>query len=637
MNLILKKGLKFLLFGGKGGVGKTTLAAVTALEAARQGKKVLVFSTDPAHSLSDSFDKEIRDKIVNITENLDALELDADALLEDYKKEHGAIIEQIISEGTYLTGEDIGKFSKLSFPGLDEVMALKKIVDFIEENKYDLYILDTAPTGHTMRLLALPDLMDKWVDVLVEMHRKKSYIRRRFTGRTIEDEAEKFLKHTKNDIKKVRDVLQDDVITKFEVITIPEAMGVYETERLIKVLEKYGLSIDQVLINRVIPETECGFCLARKKQQQKYIKDIEKFGYPLVNIPLYLSEVRGLDLLNTLRKIIYEKASYEIPKRLIKPFFVREEKSKLKEVFQKNLKLLLFGGKGGVGKTTLACASALEAAQQGKKVLVFSTDPAHSLSDSFNQKIGNKITRIEKNLDALEMDADQLFEDWKNKYKKEIKSLFSGVVFSGPGARGKITLPFDERIMSSLFDLSPPGIDEIMALDKIMEFMESQEYDLYILDTAPTGHTIRLLALPDIALDWVKVVIQVKRRYQMDGEVGEALQKTLEMIRKAKKTLTDSKKTEFVVITIPEAMGVYQTERLIDNLKALKIPLEHLIVNRLTPANKCGLCLARREMEQRYLKEIYQKFSSYKISALPQFDSEIRGLEDLEKVKEKLF
>lgn len=637
MTLALEKGIRFLLFGGKGGVGKTTLSAVTALEAARQGKKVLLFSTDPAHSLSDSFDKKIADKPVTITKNLDALELDADALLEEYRNEHGALIEDIVSGGTYLKGEDLERFSKLSFPGLDEVMALKKIVDFIEEGNYDLYVFDTAPTGHTVRLLALPDIMDKWVQVLVEMHRKKSYIRKRFTGRSIEDEAERFLKQTKNDIRRVRNVLTDSSQTRFQVVTIPEAMGVYETQRLVSTLEKYGLSIGNVIVNRVVPETECRFCTSRRIEQRKYIKQLKELHYPLETVPLYKSEVRGLQLLNTFREILYENRRHDLPTRLFRPLFPKREKTRLKEIFSNKRELLVFGGKGGVGKTTVACAAAIEAARMGKKVLVFSTDPAHSLSDSFDKKIGNKVTKIEENLFALEIDADKLFDEWKNRYKKEIKSFFSSPDFSLPGTTAKVSLPFDERIMTSLFDLSPPGIDEIMALDKMMEFLESKEYDLCILDTAPTGHTVRLLALPDIALDWVKVVIKVKRRYQMDAETGESLQKTLAMIRNAKKTLADKEKTMFIAVTIPEAMGVYQTERLLDTLNTLKIASEHIVVNRVTPANKCGLCSARREMERKYVKDIYRRFSSHDISVLAQFDSEVRGMKELRQVSKKLF
>ncbi|MFH1317025.1 MAG: ArsA-related P-loop ATPase [Candidatus Woesearchaeota archaeon] len=193
---------KLLIFGGKGGVGKTSCAAATAIYAASKGKKTLILSTDPAHSLSDSFEKEIGNKITRINENLevlrnpkgisetqgnkvssapkiakrflsapktqgflDALEIDAASLLKDYKTKYGDLIKQIANEGTFFSKEDIQEFFDLSLPGMDELMALVKIIDILEEDKYDLLILDTAPTGHTIRLLEMPQLLTSYVNV----------------------------------------------------------------------------------------------------------------------------------------------------------------------------------------------------------------------------------------------------------------------------------------------------------------------------------------------------------------------------------------------------------------------------------------------------------------------------------------
>jgi len=302
---------------------------------------------------------------------------------------------------------------------------------------------------------------------------------------------------------------------------------------------------------------------------------------------------------------------------------------------KKDLKLLLFGGKGGVGKTSCATATALEAAKQGKKVLVFSTDPAHSLSDSFGCNIGDKITKVAKNVYALEIDAQKLFNQLKEGYREEISKFFRHM-FRTSGGTG-ISLPLDEKIMSDLYDLNPPGVDELMALKKIIEFIESKEYDLFILDTAPTGHTLRLLALPDDAITWTKTIIEVRRNYPIIGEVGESLISTLKTIKKAKKTLTDPKKTEFIAVTIAEAMGVYQTERLIKNLKILKTPVEHLIINKIIPANRCNLCISQKKQQKNYINEINKKFFGYKITEMPQFESEINGLKKLTKFSEVLF
>ena len=146
----IKKNLKFILFGGKGGSGKTTCATATALHFAQATKKkILIVSTDPAPSIGDSLDLEVGNKITQVRDNLWAIELDARELLEDFRKKNLEKIKTLILRGTYLTEEDIEAFENLALPGMDEVMAIIKIADLLKTKKYDLIILDTAPTGHT--------------------------------------------------------------------------------------------------------------------------------------------------------------------------------------------------------------------------------------------------------------------------------------------------------------------------------------------------------------------------------------------------------------------------------------------------------------------------------------------------------
>lgn len=629
---------QLLLFGGKGGTGKTTVAAATALKAAEQGKKVLIFSTDPVLSLSDSFGQKIGNKITEVTKNVYALEIDAEALLEKFREENGDVFKQIINEGTYLDDEDITKFAKLSLPGLDEVMALIRVMDFLDEAEYDMYILDTAPTGHTMRLLTLPSLMSRWVDVLLEMHGKKRLLMKAFTGKIVDDRADKFLKKIRQDIKRVRSALTNPQKTQFTVITIPEAMSVYETKRFMQMLKHNSIPVSSIIINRVLPVNTCGYCTARREQQQAYVKELrEAFpDYGIKEMPLFYHEIKGVNDLLMFSKVLYYQ-NYEVPsaKRVSFEIFSRERQALFDVLKNNDLKLLLFGGKGGTGKTTVAAATALRAAEQGKKVLIFSTDPAHSLSDSFGCSIGDRITRVAEGVDALEMDAEKLFEDLRERYKKEIRAFFEGTLRSEKGIG--LRLSVDEKIMADLFDLSPPGVDELMALKKLIDFIESKEHDLYILDTAPTGHTLRLLALPDTAIEWAKVLIQIKKKYPIIGDVGESLQTMLDAVKKAKDVLTDPVKTQFVTVTIPEALSVYQTERLINNLDKLKISSEHVIINQVIPKNKCGLCLSQRKQQLGYVKEIGKKLSKHKITEMPLFPHEIRGLKDLEEFSKALF
>ena len=635
-SLILKKEFKLILFGGKGGVGKTTIAASTALQAAKQGKKVLIFSTDPVISLSDSFNCKIGNKITNITKNIDALEIDTESVLEDFRKEYREIIQQILDEGTYLDEQDTLRFSELPFPGLDEFIALTKIMDFLDKDDYDLYILDTAPSGHTIRLLALPNFMVKWVNVLIQMHAKREYIMKSFFGKAVKNRADEFLTKLQNDIKRVRETLMNDEKTQFVVITIAEAMGIYETKRLIKTLENYNIPVSYILFNRIIPISKCNFCKLRRKEQQKYINEIKKeFSYEVVEAPLFPYEVKGLKDLDVFSQALYNETYPKFKKPSLSLFSKNtlHKPSKMHYVLKKNLKLLLFGGKGGTGKTTMATATALQAAKQGKKVLVFSTDPAHSLSDSFAKDIGDKVTFITNKVYAQEIDAVKLFEDLKKEYREEIRNFFKRLLTP----RGGISLPLDEDIMANLFDLSPPGVDELMALKKILDFIDSKEYDLFILDTAPTGHTIRLLALPDEAIDWTQFIMDIKTKYPITGDIGDSLKTTLETIKRGRRMLTNPEQTQFIPVTIPETMSINQTERLIDNLNKLKVPVEYMIVNKVIPLNKCDFCSSIRKQQEMYIKEINKKFSKYKITEMPLFQSEINGLNNLTEFSKVLF
>ncbi|MBU1487029.1 ArsA family ATPase [bacterium] len=169
--------LKLILFGGKGGVGKTTCASGTGLYLS-EDFKTLLFSTDPAHSLADSLGQKIGPEIEEVRgiKNLKVLQVSAEAALSKFKLRYESQIKKILDTSTYLDQEDIDSLFALPIPGMDEVMGFKTIVDLIDEAKFDKYIVDTAPTGHALRLLTLPDLLDDWIKVMAKMRWKYRYM-----------------------------------------------------------------------------------------------------------------------------------------------------------------------------------------------------------------------------------------------------------------------------------------------------------------------------------------------------------------------------------------------------------------------------------------------------------------------------
>ena len=298
---------------------------------------------------------------------------------------------------------------------------------------------------------------------------------------------------------------------------------------------------------------------------------------------------------------------------------------------------MIFGGKGGVGKTTAAAAYALGLAKKDPKhkLLVFSTDPAHSLSDSFAEPIGKLKKRVAgyKNLDAMEIDPGEWFEELKQRYRSWTDDLFTSL-----SGRSGMQIQFDREAMRELVELTPPGIDEIAALGTISELLDENRYDTIILDTAPTGHLIRFLELPEVALSWIRTFMKLLLKYQnvvRATEVAEELVALSKSIKRVLALLTDQETCEFTSVAIPERMSLEETIDLAKALEKLKVPLRKILINGLVSedaAKHCRFCRARRKAQLEVTKEFKTKFTPQAIELFtaPQHANEITGAAALE-------
>lgn len=302
--------LKLILFGGKGGVGKTTCASSTGLYLSSQGFKTLLISTDPAHSLSDSLGQEIGSEIKEVRgiKNLSALEISAEKALSKFKIKYEPQIRKILDTSTYLDQEDIDSIFSLPIPGIDEVMGFKTIVDLIEQASFEKYIVDTAPTGHALRLLTLPELLDDWIKVMAKMRWKYRYMVETFSGKYNSDEGDDFLVEMKKTVNRIEGLLRDGKASEFIAVTIPEDMAIQETERLVNNLNKFGLKVKQLVVNNVLELRHCEFCRERSKAQEEYIKQIRrKFSHlKTAIIPLQPREVKGIDTLSNFKDFLFQ-------------------------------------------------------------------------------------------------------------------------------------------------------------------------------------------------------------------------------------------------------------------------------------------------------------------------------------------
>ena len=268
--------------------------------------RTLLLSRDPAHSLSDCLGQEIGPEITPVegVKRLRAVEMSAEKLYLEFREEHGEEISRILETGTYLDAEDIAALLSLPVPGLDEVMALKELVDLMERDEYDLFVLDTAPTGHALRLLALPELLDQWIRILATIRYRYHYVVSRLSGKQVHEAADDFLFTMKRALKKVHALLQDPDRCEFVVVTVPEAMVIAETRRLTKALAAFEIPVKHLIVNRVISSDrqECPFCLERWQDQRGSLQEIETafpafLRFKLLEFP---HQVRGLRMLRDL-------------------------------------------------------------------------------------------------------------------------------------------------------------------------------------------------------------------------------------------------------------------------------------------------------------------------------------------------
>lgn len=295
--------MRIILYLGKGGVGKTTVAAATAIRCAELGHKTLVASTDIAHSLADSLDTPLTDKPVPVTDNLWAQEISVVADIYNYWD----TLQEFASGLIVGKGIDRVVADELSaFPGMDEIVSLLHINKQAQERNFDRVIIDAAPTGETIRLLTMPDTFRWYATHLTRWERGVTNLLRPFAGRLLKGPAEVMdaLRKLDEATAELRSTLSDPDVASYRVVVIPERMVVREAERAISYLGLFNYPVDSVIINRILPEGagEGPFYEERRRVQAKYLKIIEDSfrPLPLWRVPYYPHEVVGPGALSQL-------------------------------------------------------------------------------------------------------------------------------------------------------------------------------------------------------------------------------------------------------------------------------------------------------------------------------------------------
>lgn len=302
--------MRVLLFTGKGGVGKTAVAAATAVRAARRGSRTLVLSTDPAHSLSDALDVRLGSDPCEVAPNLEAQQVDARARLETHWRRVQEYLISVLSHG----GVDELEAEELSvLPGLEEVFALVDVRDHVAAGRHDLLVVDCAPTAETMRLLSLPQALGWYLQRLSPLARTWSSVVRPLLGSstplpTPEPSVLSALEDLHRTLDEVRAVLVDPDVTSLRMIVNPERVVMAEGRRLLGHLALFGYPVDAVVVNRVLPaEIDDAFFAEAKQRQAQLLADLDEgfAGVPALTAPLLASEPVGVARLGPLADAVY--------------------------------------------------------------------------------------------------------------------------------------------------------------------------------------------------------------------------------------------------------------------------------------------------------------------------------------------
>ncbi len=295
------RGAKLVMVGGKGGVGKTTCSSAIAYGLAQQGKKVLVISSDPTPSLSDIYEKEIGSRETRILDDLElyGLEVSSDIVLQKWKERFGPEIYEVISTFADVDYDFVNYIG--TAPGIEEEYMLYFIVERVKSGAYDIVVWDTAPAGHTLHLLQLPHLFLTHLEAATKFYLNMYSFVERFRDAVSLKSSKKTLLRTiegwQTLSNSIIDFIRDKSAARYVMVTIPEALGVKLTERMVQELGDNGLSVGDLIINHVVKETDCEFHRQRRAMQDGYIHALEKAFSGMNLVRLYLSayEIKGID------------------------------------------------------------------------------------------------------------------------------------------------------------------------------------------------------------------------------------------------------------------------------------------------------------------------------------------------------
>ncbi|HTC94765.1 MAG TPA: TRC40/GET3/ArsA family transport-energizing ATPase [Terriglobales bacterium] len=611
--------MQLSFFIGKGGVGKTTVSSAFAVHSALRHprEKVLLISTDPAHSLADIFQLGLGDSPRRIPTNKGKLfgwQLNAEKLFGKFLDRHRDAVFSLLESGTIFSRREIEPLLSTHLPGMAEMGALMAIHDLLQSQKYDRLVVDTAPLGHTLRLFEMPEHFLRFLDFLDVSGGRDAALAASFGGKAQVSHA--FLHEWRVMVEGVQNALRSPG-SRLVLVTTAESFALQESVRAARSLGQAGLEIADVVLNRVMLEKpgqssaaakSCHRC-SRTWEATRKAETFLKKHFPQAAV--FRGKDAGAPILGT-----KELASYGAHVFTGKKFTAQSRPSYKGDIedIEKRFRrcgwpvleapLALTIGKGGVGKTTISSALAFAQRQQQpqKPVTICSTDPAPSLDDVFQQEIGDQVTPVLSDpwLRAAELDSVAEFQRWSERIKETIERAFSGE------RRGiHVDMSFDRQLFSALLDIVPPGVDEIFAIFRILDLLENGAGDknacIVIIDMAPTGHALELLRMPDRMLLWSRLLLKAlaeHRSLPLAQDAAVEIAALGQRVRALARMLRDQRQALLIPVMLAEPLPDRETERLLAALKELGTGASPVFVNRVLFARDVKGCLRCRRARE---------------------------------------
>ena len=637
---------KLAFFVGKGGVGKTTVAAAYAVRTAAENStsRVLLVSTDPAHSLGDVLEQSLgtSPKTVRVKGRgkLVAWELDASTLFGEFLGEYKQKILAIIERGSLFRAREIAPLLDSALPGMAEIAGLLAIRDAIESGKYSHVVVDTAPFGHTLRLFGLPEQFARVLKFLELAAGRDRALAERFGG--VGEKEDELIEDWRGKIGQLARAFSDSDLF---LVTTAEEFALNESVRCVRDLNEANASLQltTAVLNRVVRRARsCGLCrkkavaarraasFLRKRFPSAKLRIGEDLGFPIL----------GADALRQFGEQVFGGKPLRLKSH--SPKLPRNSEPRLSRTEWPTLasRLAFVLGKGGVGKTTVSAALGFQLRKNSKaRVEICSVDPAPSLDDIFQTGIGDAPTSVlgDKEFRASELDSVALFKKWVAEIRAEVESATSSE-HSGV----HIDLTFERQLLSALLDIVPPGLDEVLAIFRISDLRAANSGKI-IIDMAPTGHALELLRMPERIVSWSRLLLKSLAAHRKLALAQNAAVRIAELELRARElanALRNAGEVSVISVMLAEPLPDRETERLLKELDGLRLKPEALFVNRVLSAKdaaRCPRCRVARRWQISVLAKLKKRLPAKKIFVVRNFADEIAGAKKLRAFTDDLW